>query len=306
MISISKTHQRYPVLLIFVAAMLWASDAPFRVGLTESFSSEVIVLLEHTLALVLLTPFLALTAFREAKQLSSSEWLAVLFVGIGGSALALFLFTESFNYMNPSAVILLQKLQPLIAISLAMLVLKEITPLKFWQWAGISLLAAYVISFPDLVPRVYVGESFNPNLIGSVLALSAAGLWGASTVLGKYILNHVSFKTMAYLRFLVATVFLVFLNLKAGTLGEATLFRGADWLNLLVISIISGVVAMYIYYLGLAKAKASAATIAELGFPVAAVLVNYLFLDALLTWSQLAAMTILVYAVWRLNAFSRT
>ena len=47
----------YGPYLVFLAAILWASDAPFRVHLTESLSSELIVLLEHGIAVVILMPF---------------------------------------------------------------------------------------------------------------------------------------------------------------------------------------------------------------------------------------------------------
>ena len=286
--------------LVFLAAMLWASDAPFRVQLTESLSSGFIVLAEHAISLLILLPFLFL-GLKELEKLSLKHWLAVLFIGVGGSALALIAFTESFAYMNPSVSILLQKLQPLIAIALAVSLLHEHTRKKFWLWTVVAIAGAYLISFPNLVPRVFEGEVFNPHLIGVLLALLAAVLWAASTVFGRYVLNTVSFKVMTSLRFLVAFTFLFIWNGLEGSFGLILETSLRDWLFLLVISITSGAVAMFIYYKGLSHSKASIATVAELGFPLAAVLVNYFFLDAALSLTQIIGMAALLYAVLSLG-----
>lgn len=296
----STTVTKFGPFLVFFAALLWASDAPFRVFLSESLDSSLIVLLEHAIALCILLPFLFLYR-SELTTLTRNQWLALLCIGVGGSALALILFTESFSYMNPSVVILLQKLQPLIAIWLAVNFLREVTPKQFWLWVGVALVAAYVISFPTLVPQLYEGEQFNPHIVGIFLALSAAVLWGGSTVLGRYVLQDVSFRLVTALRFAIAFVFLLGLNTVTGTLAGISSLTQKDWLFVVIISITSGVVGMYLYYRGLSQSRASVATIAELGFPVGAVLINYLFLDALLEPIQLLAMLVLLFAIYKLG-----
>ena len=286
--------------LVFLAAMLWASDAPFRVHLTENLPSNFIVFVEHLISFVILLPLLFIS-FKELKGLNLKHWLSILFIGICGSALALVAFTASFSYMNPSVVILLQKLQPLIAIALAVALLKETLGKRFWLWTIVAIGGAYLISFPDLLPRFYEGESFNPHIIGVSLALLAALLWAASTVLGRYVLDKISFRAMTSVRFLVATLFLLVWNASSGSLSTFAVLGAKDWLFLAIISITSGAVAMYIYYRGLSHSKASIATIAELGFPVAAVIVNYFFPHAALNWVQLLGMTVLIYSVFQLG-----
>jgi drug/metabolite transporter (DMT)-like permease len=54
---------------------------------------------------------------------------------------------------------------------------------------------------------------------------------------------------------------------------------------------------MLIYYRGLSRTPASAATLAELAFPLSAALVNYLAFDAVLTASQWTGMAILAGAI---------
>src|SRR5690606_22768441 len=116
------------------------------------------------------------------------EWLSVIFIGLGGSALATILFTQSFHYLNPSVAILLQKLQPLIAIGLAIWVLGESLSKRFWLWAVVAIAGAYVISFPGLNPE---GLTWNSHALGVVLALGAAFFWGGSTVFGRLVLDKV-------------------------------------------------------------------------------------------------------------------
>ncbi len=263
--------------LIFIAAMLWATDAPFRVHLTKELSSNFIVLGEHFVDILFVLPVLVM-GFGDLKKLNFKDWLAVLFIAVGGSALASVAFTQAFHYVNPSVAILLQKLQPLITIGLAATILKENLNSKFWLWAIVALFGAYLISFNGLRPQLFPGDTLNPNLKGVGLALIAAFFWGGSTVMGKLVLEKVNFKIMTSLRFVLAFVFLLILNISQHTIPKFSTLTKTDWSFIAIIAITSGVVSLFIYYRGLAYTKASVATLAELGFPMAAVFVNWIFL----------------------------
>jgi drug/metabolite transporter (DMT)-like permease len=267
-------------LFVFGAAMLWATDAPFRTHLTAELSSSFIVLAEHGVNLLIAIPLLFFN-WRQLLSFTLREWGAVLVIAIGGSALASIAFTQSFHYVNPSVAILLQKVQPLIAIALAAALLKERLHKNFWMWAAVAIGGTYLISFPQLVPHVYEGEAFNPNTIGVLLALSAALLWGASTVFGKYVLRTTAFQTLTALRFSVAFVFLFMLALAQDSIPPLSSVTGTDWLFIVIIAVVSGTFSLGLYYYGLQYTKASIATLAELGFPLAAVFVNAYFIAGL-------------------------
>ncbi len=291
-----KKHGAY---FVFLAALLWACDAPFRVYLSENLPTSIIVLVEHFIGLLIVAPFL--WRYRATfKKMSAYQWLAALLIGIGGSAVALMLFTQAFTYMNPSVVIVLQKLQPLIAITLAVTLLGERTTKQFWLWGLLMVVGAYLISFPGLKPELYQGEVFNPHIIGMGLALGAAILWGLATVLGRYMLSEIDFKALTGLRFAIGFLFLLVWNIGRGSINSLNLVTGTDVLFLIIISLISGVGALFIYYYGLQRTKASVATLAELGFPVGAVIVNYLFLDATLNLMQLVGIGVLLYGLKKL------
>ncbi len=283
--------------LVALAALLWAVDAPFRKFLTQDLSSTTIVFMEHLVITVLVLIFFK-RYFSEFRSLSWKEWLAVIFIAFGGSALATMFFTQSFHYINPSVAILLQKTQPFIAILLAAVLLREKLSPRFWLWAAVGVFGAYLLSFPEL--RVS-GLEFSGGVAGIIFALSASFFWGGSTVMGRVVLKKLSYQAMTALRFLGALLFLFLLELYFRALGEVASASGKDWLYVGIIAVLAGFISLFIYYRGLRDTRASIATIAELAFPFAAVAVNWIFLDAALEWGQIAGSAILILAVTRLS-----
>ena len=68
--------QKYAPFLIFFAAMLWATDAPFRLHLTKDLPSNFIVLGEHFFDILVAIPILFLN-WAEVKKLTwkGDKWL---------------------------------------------------------------------------------------------------------------------------------------------------------------------------------------------------------------------------------------
>lgn len=287
--------------LIVLAAMLWAIDAPFRKFLTEDLSSTTIVLMEHLVIALVVLIFLW-RYLHELKNLSWKEWLAVVFIGFGGSALATVFFTQSFRYVNPTVAILLQKLQPLIAILLAVAILKEKLSKRFWLWAIVAIFGAYLVTFPDLQTN---GLGLQGGTLGVIFALLAAFFWGGSTVFGRFVLKKLSFQAMTAVRFLSALLFLLVLAIYNQNLGEIAKASSKDWLFVLIIALLAGFVSLFIYYRGLRFTKASIATLGELAFPFAAVVVNWIFLEAKLDQGQILGGLILLFAVTRLSLVNK-
>src|SRR3989344_763511 len=290
---------KYAPWLIVLAALLWAVDAPFRTFLTTELSSTTIVLMEHLLIAVLVFVFLG-KFLKELKNLSWREWLAVAFIAIGGSALATVFFTQSFVLFNfkPTVPILLQKIQPFFAILFASIFLKEKLTKQFWVWALLGIVGGYLLTFPDARITAF---DLDGQTRGALFAILAAFFWGGSTVFGRYVLRKVSFQAMTAIRFLVALVFLIFLNIYFGTLSEVSQASTKDWLYVCIIAILVGFIALFIYYRGLRDTRASIAIMSELAFPLSSVVVSWVFLDAPLTWIQIAGGIILLFAITRLS-----
>lgn len=276
-----------PPALVALAAMLWGTDGLWRTALLTAMPSTAIVLWEHVL-LVLATGWLLWRDRVVIARLRRAEWLAVLVIGVGASAIATILFTQAFRHAGPTTVILLQKTQPLVAISLAALWLREPLPARFWPLLPVALVGAYLISFGDVGPLASIAN-VGDRPLGALMALGAAALWGAGTVLGRRMLGHVPFSTLAALRFAVALPALAVIS---GLLGWAVP-GPAQAAPLLLLALVAGLAGMLLYYRGLRETPAAVATLCELSFPITAIVVNFVFLGAPLTLNQIAGMVLL-------------
>ena len=123
-----------PSAAVICAALLWSVDGVLRQGL-HSLSSLVIVTTEHLLGALIFLPFLFRSAFK-IKLLDKRGWVSIFWVSICGGLLGTYFYTKALgyvNYIDLSVVVLIQKLQPLFAISLASIVLREKVSTSFIQ-----------------------------------------------------------------------------------------------------------------------------------------------------------------------------
>ena len=268
------------VVLVGVAAALWAFDAYFRPGLTKQLSSGQIVLVEDLMISICLVPVLIANG-ASLRRLSGRRWLALAAIAIGPQAVATVLFTKAIGYSfaNPSSpnfdvlheVYLLYLLQPIFGIAFARIFLGERRKRSFWPLAAIALVGVYLIVFADDPTAPW--QIRNPELVAGALVLGAVIMWAGGTVLGRYALQDVSFPVTTSMRFVLALpVLLVIVLVDKG--GAA--FSGYSVSQLpsfLGIVLVPGLVAMLLYYLALSNTPASLATIAELGYPLALFLI---------------------------------
>ena len=112
-------------LLVAVAASLWGLDAWIRAPLAQSTAVATIVFGEHVLLVLLTLPFLA-GALVAVVRLGWRHVVAAVVIGAGSSALATILFTQAFvdghDFVTP---VVLQKVQPIVAVVCAGLILGE-------------------------------------------------------------------------------------------------------------------------------------------------------------------------------------
>ncbi len=277
--------QTRPWALVWVAvgAGLWGVDTLLRRPLTGALASSQIVLIEHLILCVVLLPVLWRSR-PQWRSLGPLQWGAVIGIAWGGSALGTVLFTEAIKTGNPTTAVLLQKIQPLLAALLARLLLAEPLGRRFWGCLGVALVAGYLVSFGA---RLDVFQE--PALLApSGLALGAAALWAASTVLGRFALEGLSFTTLTTLRIFVATPFLLAL---AGL--RFAPVTSAQAVSLLLMALVPGLAALLLYYYGLRHTRASLAAVAELSFPATATLLNWVFLGARVSAVQLGGFLLL-------------
>lgn len=281
-----------------LGAALWGTDALFRRGLALELPSPTVVALEHLILTAVTLPIL-LRRRHELAKLSRKEWVALVIIGVGASATATILFTAAFRYGDPTTPLLLQKLQPLVAVSGASLLLGERLLPRFGWFLGAGVGGAFLLAFPD--PTAVTVERLTPAL----LAIGAAVLWGLGTVLGRQVLSSLDRTTLTAARFTIglpaaAVLMLAFAD---GT-GISTMTAG-DWWALVLLALIPGLLAILAYYRGLESTPASAATIGELAFPVSAAAINYVAFGTTLATSQWIGALLLVATITTMSWLSR-
>ena len=273
--------------LVAIAASFWGLSALWRGPLAKEYPALAIVFWEHLVLVVLVSPWIA-PAVRRLLRASTRTKVSVLVIGAGSSAIATTLFTAAFRMGDPITPQVLQKLQPLIALALAALLLGERLKRSFAFFAVPAVVGAWLLAFADPL-----GVSVS-SATAAALAVGAATLWAAGTVLGRAASAELSFSDLTALRFAVGLLTLLALS----GLTSTSLAIGMDAVpNILLLAIFPGLLALLLYYRALGRTPASRATLAELAFPLTAALVGVVALDATLTRSQWLGFAIVLASV---------
>lgn len=274
--------------LVIAGSALWGTDALFRLPLTEGLPATTIVFAEHAILLLVTLPWLA-RAIREARaRCTPSDWLALVLIGGGSSALATILFTLAFTHGGPVTPVALQKLQPLFAAGAAALLLGERLRPRYGAFVLVALVSAWLVSFPSPLSVSIDG------LNAAALTIGAAVLWGGGTVAGRYVSQRLDFTSITILRiafgFVAATVIVT-------VSGDRALPPASDLPAVAGLALVPGLAALLLYYRGLRGTPAARATLGELAFPATAAFIGVVFLDATLDGSQWFGLVLLAASV---------
>lgn len=291
-----------PVLVI-VAASLWAVDGIVLRPSLYSLPVPLVVFIESAIVAVLLTPFF-IKKISALKNLQKKDWLAFFGVALLGGAIGTMAITKALfyvNFVNLSVVILLQKLQPVFAISLATIFLKEKLHSEFFIWAGLALLGAYFMTFGLSSPNISTGDK---TTIAALFALLAAFSFSSSTVLSKRALRNVDYEMGTYLRFLFTSFILLIVVTATGDISDITDITTKQIIIFLIIAFTTGGAAIFLYYYGLKRISASVASICELAFPLTAVILEYFVHGNVLSPVQWAGAAVLLVSILKVSGIS--
>ncbi|TNF78066.1 MAG: DMT family transporter [Acidobacteria bacterium] len=281
-------------LAICVSAALWGLDGVALTPRLYNLPVPLVVFLLHAVPFVLMQPFLH-RSYRTLKGLQPGDWVVLLLVALTGGILGTFsivkaLFLVNFNQL--SVVVLLQKLQPVFAIVLAGLLLKErITP-RFLSWAAVAIAGAYLLTFGLALPDLDTGAA---TARAALWAAIAAAAFGSATVFGKRLLSALDFREATFGRYGLTTLLALLYLLVSGTGVPLAKVTTQNWMLILVIGLTTGSGAIFLYYFGLTRVRAIVATICELSLPLSAILFDYLINGSLLgPWQWLGAAVLIV------------
>ena len=275
------------VVLVSIAAAMWGLDGLIRKPLSHSTSPATIVFGEHVVLVALTLPLLVVS-LRALWSAGPRYVAAGIAVGAGASAIATILFTQALFHGDFITVLVLQKVQPLVAVVGAWLVLGE-QPRPRFAWFLLPALAGiWLIALPHpLAPHAQ-------GLAPIVESLGAAGLWGMGTVLGRYLSRRLEFQQVSTVRF----AFGLIASAAALPIVGDKAFAGAhDSLFIALLAVVTGFLALGLYYYGLRRTPALLAALGELAFPVTAALVGIYVFNSNLRWTQWIGVAITVAVV---------
>lgn len=291
--------------LIIIAAAMWGIDGvlltPAYFMKFHFYDVNFIVFIAHAIPTLILS-ILFRTQYKEIKKFSKNDIIFFLLIALFGGTLGTLSIVKALQlseYSKFSIVILIQKTQPIFAIFLAFILLKERPSKRFYLIAAISLFAIYVLTFefksPTLLPK--------NNILASLYSLLAAFSFGSATVFGKKIVTKFSFLTSTFYRFLFTTIITLFFVIFSGNIENSIIQYGQSigLVSLSFIISVFGLLAILIYYNGLKSVKASVSAFCELAFPLTSVIVEAVVLKHFLSPVQIIAAVVLISSVLYLN-----
>jgi drug/metabolite transporter (DMT)-like permease len=276
------------VALIAVAAALWGTDPIIRKTMSGTTSATTIVFGEHVILVLCTLPFL-LPALRAVFRAGWRYVTAAVVVGAGASAVATILFTDALighsDYITP---VVIQKIQPFIAIGAAALLLGERPRQGFW-WFFLPAVVGFWL--------VNQAHPLAPSAQGLVVVAEATGaavLWALGTVLGRYLSRELEFQHVLSLRFffgLLASAFAL------RVMHEPAYSNGHDTVLILYLALVTGLLALGLYYYGLQRTPAMVASLAELTYPAVAIVAGIYAYGQHLSWSQWLGVALIIGSV---------
>jgi drug/metabolite transporter (DMT)-like permease len=276
------------VVLIAIAAALWGTDPIIRKTMTPTTSATTIVFGEHVILVLCTLPFL-LPALRAVVRAGWRYVTAAVVVGAGASAVATILFTDALighsDYITP---VVIQKIQPFIAIGAAALLLGERPRPGFW-WFFLPAVAGFWL--------VNQAHPLAPSAKGLVVVAEATGaavLWGLGTVLGRYLSRELEFQHILSLRFFFG---LLASALALRVMHEPAYSNGHDAVLILYLALVTGLLALGLYYYGLQRTPAMVASLAELTYPAVAIVAGIYAYGQHLSWSQWLGVALIIGSV---------
>lgn len=285
---------------ICIAATLWGLDGVVLTPRLYSLNIGLVVFIFHALPFVLMNIFM-FREYRHLKRFTSGDVLMFFLLSLFGGAIGTLAIVKALflvNFQALTIVVLLQKLQPVFAITLAALVLGEKLRRNFLLWSALAITAGYFLTFGLRLPDFQTG---NRTALAAGFSLLAAFSFGSSTVFSKKVLQKYSFFTATFYRYAFTSIIMLLYVISAGLFRHISEITGLQWSIFGIIGITTGSGAIFLYYFGLTRIRAMLATICELCFPVSAILFDYLVNNRVLSLVQWVSAAVLIFAILKLS-----
>lgn len=282
--------------MIGFAAALWGLDGVVLTPRLSNLNVLFVVFMLHALPFVVMNFlwFKRYQAFQsfDKKTIFSLIWVSVFGGALGTIAIVYALFLVHFQQL--SVVVLLQKFQPVFAVILATLFLKERLTKNFILWGLVAVAGGYFLTFGLELPHL---SADNQTAKAALFSLLASFSFASSTVFSKNILEKTDFITATFFRYGTTAVLMFFVVLFTGHLIDIKQVTTENWLIFALISVTTGTGAILLYYYGLKHVKASHSIIMELFFPVTTIVLDYFVNGNVLTPIQWISASVMIFAI---------
>lgn len=286
--------------MICVAATLWGLDGVVLTPRLHNLDVELVVFMLHAIPFLLFNIFL-FKEYKNIKVFTKLDFLGFFLVALFGGALGTMSIVKALflvNFQQLTIVVLLQKLQPIFAIALAAIILKEKLNANFLLWGTIAIAGAYFLTFGTRFPDFNAGSN---TIQAALYALLAAFSFGSATIFSKRLLTKFNYRTTTFYRYGITTLIMLIIVISSGKLAQVDRITNINWLIMGIIALTTGSGAIFIYYYGLKNVKAMLATILELCFPVSAIIFDYIFNGEIISAIQWVSAAIMIFAIIMLN-----
>ena len=284
------------------SAMLWGVDGILLTPQLYNLNTAFVVFVIHLFPFLLMN-FFFFRQYRLLKTMSRPDFLYFTLIALFGGALGTLAIVKSLfllHFNNLSVIVLLQKLQPVFAVILARIILKEKIKKHFVLWACIALIGGYFLTFGWALPDFSTDGI--TTFYAALLSLLAAFSFGSSTVFSKKILGNYSFYASTFFRYFFTTVIMLVIVLATGHIGDFSQITPRNWMFIALIGLTTGSGAIFLYYYGLRHVKASVSTFLELMSPITAVVLDYFVNKTVYSPVQWVAAVVMLFAIVMLNS----
>lgn len=288
-------------LAVALSAMLWGVDGILLTPQLYNLDTAFVVFVIHLFPFLLMNVFF-FREYRQLRTMSKSDLIYFTLIALFGGALGTLAIVKSLflmHFNSLSVIVLLQKLQPVFAVILARIILKEHIKRHFVLWASIALIAGYFMTFGWALPD-FTTEGVT-TVYAALLSLLAAFSFGSSTVFSKKILGNYSFVSSTFFRYGFTTLIMLLIVLFSGHIGDFSQITPRNWLFIALIGLTTGSGAIFLYYYGLRHVKASLSTFLELMYPITAVILDYFVNKTVYSPVQWIAISVMLFAIVMLN-----
>ena len=285
---------------IGIAAVMWGFDGVVLTPRLYNLDVGFVVFMLHLIPFLLMNVFM----FRQYKlinEFNTKDILVFFSIALTGGALGTLSMVKALflvNFQQLSVVVLLQKLQPIFAVLLAAIFLKEKLTGRFILWGLLAVIAGYILTFEFSWPTI---SSDRNTMLAAMFALVAAFCFGSSTVFSKMGLKNYDFKTMTFFRYGFTTVLMFLYVLSTQKFQQFSIANQSNWMFFIIIGLTTGSGAIFLYYFGLRRVNAITSIIVELIFPISAIIFDYIFNDVRLSMVQWGSAALMVFSIIKIS-----